>query len=145
MNYFSIKTWRYLLQFNQQWASYFPIPVYFYVLCGVEVGDWPNCALAYKSFAPLLSPSKNFLNCQRLRHLCFLYVITLSRPINNFSISFVLLCLLPRKKRGYAITSVRPFVCLFICLFVNRITRKLIDRFWWNLAAGQIMIFERTH
>ena len=49
--------------------------------------------------------------------------------------------LIPHKKWGYVITS----ISLSVCLFVNKITQKVMDRFWWNLAAWQIMTLEWSH
>ena len=48
---------------------------------------------------------------------------------------------LSREKRDIAIT----FVCLSVfCLFVSRISHKLLVGFWWNLVSREVMIIGRT-
>ena len=34
-------------------------------------------------------------------------------------------------------------VCLFVCLFVSRISHKLLVGFWWNLVSREVMIIGR--
>ena len=43
--------------------------------------------------------------------------------------------LLSREKRDIAIT--------FVCLFVSKISRKLLVGFWWNLVSREVMIIGR--
>ena len=34
-------------------------------------------------------------------------------------------------------------VCLFVCLFVSKISHKLLVGFWWNLVSRELMIIGR--
>ena len=69
-----------------------------------------------------------------------LYVVVVSRSVDNFVWRRLSLNSLPRKKHGIFF-HLRPSISLFL----NTITKKLLDIFWWNLASWQIMTLERTH
>ena len=50
--------------------------------------------------------------------------------------------IIPRKG-GYC-NHLRVSVCLFVCLFVSRISQKRLVGFWWNLVSREVMIIGRT-
>ena len=52
-----------------------------------------------------------------------------------------LLIFIPRKA-GYC-NHLRVSVCLFVCLFVSRISHKLLVGFRWNLVSREVMIIGR--
>ena len=49
--------------------------------------------------------------------------------------------IIPRKA-GYC-NHLRVSVCLFVCLFVSRISQKQLVGFWWNLVSREVMIIGR--
>ena len=53
----------------------------------------------------------------------------------------VFLIIIPRKA-GYC-NHLRVSVCLFVCLFVSRISKKRLVGFWWKLASREVMIIGR--
>ena len=46
------------------------------------------------------------------------------------------------RKAGYC-NHLRVSVCLFVCLFVSRISQKRLVGFWWNLVSREVMIIGR--
>ena len=61
-------------------------------------------------------------------------------------------CVIPGGQPGYnlhnypaksGILQSPSCVCLFVCLFVSRISHKLLVGFWWNLVSREVMIIGR--